>query len=74
MTRDGGLTQEDLIRATRTMRGQVTYTAEYLDDFPPALPPYPTVQCPGMPSTEYTGFNTLQLREPDPRAEDCDRR
>jgi len=65
VTRDGGLTQEGLISATRNMVAQVTYTAEYLDVPPPPAPPT-IMQCPGMPSTVTTGVDTLQLREPDP--------
>jgi hypothetical protein len=65
VTRDGGLTQEGLISATRNMVARVTYTAEYLDVPPPPAPPT-VVQCPGMPSTVTTAVDALPLREPDP--------
>ncbi|MBW2582817.1 MAG: hypothetical protein JRE36_04390, partial [Deltaproteobacteria bacterium] len=59
VTRDGGLTQEGLISATRVIEAELTYTAQDTTVLP-------AVQCPLMPSTVTTGSNTLQLREPDP--------
>ncbi|MGD9007846.1 MAG: isopeptide-forming domain-containing fimbrial protein, partial [Desulfobacteraceae bacterium] len=63
--RADGTPEVDLVSASRQIQASLTYSAQYLDTPPP--PGVPTiVTCPGMPSTETTGSDTVTLREPEP--------
>ena len=64
VTRHSSVNQEGLVGADRRIQAALNFSTVY--EILPRTDPRTYAACPGTPRTEYTGIDTLPLREPVP--------